>query len=56
VNIHQSAIIGEGPINIARDLNGRNIPGPRGKGWHKAVIHSILTNEIYTGVFVGGEK
>jgi site-specific DNA recombinase len=56
VNIYDAVINGEGPIDIVRNLNKKGVPGPTGKGWSKSVVHSILTNEIYTGVFVWGRN
>lgn len=46
---------GHGLIDIVRDLNNRSIPGPRGKGWVKTSVYTILTNEIYTGTFIWGK-
>jgi hypothetical protein len=43
-------------IEIAKELNTKPIPGPKGKGWGKTGVYSILTNEIYTGVFVWGRN
>ena len=40
-------------------INGPNvkgIPGPKGKSWGKTGVYIILTNEIYTGVFVWGKN
>ncbi|MCJ7604518.1 MAG: recombinase family protein [Dehalococcoidales bacterium] len=43
-------------IEIVRGLNSRGIPGPKGKGWGKTSVYKILTNEVYTGTLVWGEK
>ncbi len=46
---------GQGLTDVVRKLNTNEDPGPRGKGWGKTGVYSILTNEIYTGVFVWGK-
>lgn len=46
---------GQGLIDIVRKLNTNKDPGPKGKGWGKTGVYSILINEIYTGVFVWGK-
>jgi len=50
------AINGKGLTEIVRELNNKGIPGPAGKGWGKTGLYNILTNEIYTGVFVWGRN
>ena len=50
--IFEAVLNGNGLLNIAKDLNSRAVPSPMGKGWSKTSLHSILTNEIYTGVSV----
>jgi site-specific DNA recombinase len=50
------ALNGKGLIEMVRELNSKGIPGPRGKGWSKTGLYSILTNELYTGVFVWGRS
>jgi len=52
----EAILIGQGLTDIVRNLNTRNIPGPSGKGWGKTGAYSILTNEIYSGVFVWGKN
>ena len=47
---------GKGLTEIVKELNARGIPGPKGKGWQKTGVYIILTNEIYTGVFVWGKN
>jgi site-specific DNA recombinase len=54
--IFNELINGEGLTEIVRELNQKGIPGPNGKGWGKTGLYSILTNEIYTGVFVWGRN
>ena len=46
---------GQGLTDIVRKLNTNKDPGPKGKGWGKTGVYSILTNEIYTGVFLWGK-
>ena len=55
-DIFDGVINGKGLIEIVRELNARCIPGPKGKGWGKTGVYIILTNEIYTGVFVWGKN
>lgn len=47
---------GKGLMQMVKELNVRGIPGPNGKGWSKTGLYKILTNEIYTGVFVWGRN
>jgi len=54
--IFNGILEGKGLTEIACELNSRGIPGPRGKGWGKTGVYAILTNEIYTGVFVWGRS
>jgi len=54
--IFEAVLNGNGLLNIAKDLNSRAVPSPMGKGWSKTSLHSILTNEIYTGVSVWGKN
>jgi len=51
----EAIINGQGLTDIVRNLNVKNIPGPSSKGWGKTGVYSILTNEIYSGVFVWGK-
>ncbi len=50
------ALNGKGLTEMVRKLNSKGIPGPKGKGWSKTGLYSILTNEIYTGVSVWGRN
>ena len=52
----ENVIGGLGLTDIVRNLNAKNIPGPSGKGWSKTRVYSIITNEIYSGVFVWGKN
>jgi site-specific DNA recombinase len=54
--LFDEVINGKGLTEIVRELNQNGIPGPNGKGWGKTGLYSILTNEIYTGVFVWGRN
>jgi len=54
--IFNEAINGKGLTEIVRELNQKGIPGPNRKDWGKTGLYSILTNEIYTGVFVWGRN
>ena len=51
--VFESSLRGNGLKEICRDLNNRGITN-RGKRWHKAGIHYLLTNETYTGTCVWG--
>jgi len=54
-NIFHGIADGKGLTEIVKELNAKSIPGPKSKGWGKTGVYSILTNEIYTGVFVWGK-
>ena len=56
VAIFNEVINGKGLTEIVRELNQKGIPSPNRKGWGKTGLYSILTNEIYTGVFVWGRN
>jgi site-specific DNA recombinase len=56
VNIFDGIINGQGLVQTVKELNAKGIPGPKGKAWNKTGLYSILTNEIYTGVFVWGKN
>ena len=56
VAIFDEVINGKGLTEIVRELNQKGIPGPNRKGWSKTSLYNILTNEIYTGVFVWGKN
>lgn len=50
---------GDSPLAIARDLNARGVPGPRGGAWRASTINGdrkrlngILQNRIYAGELV----
>ena len=47
---------GMGLTEIAKELNSKGIRGPRGKGWGKTGLYSILGNEIHTGTFIWGRN
>jgi hypothetical protein len=55
-DIFHGIISGKGLTQIARELNTKGVPGPKGKGWGKNGVYIILTNEIYMGVFVWGKN
>ncbi len=56
LDMFNGIINGKGLTEITKELNAKLIPGPKGKGWGKTGIYAILTNEIYTGVFVWGKN
>ena len=45
---------GRTTVDIARVLNEEAIASSRGKAWSKTSVHSILTNEVYTGTLLWG--
>ena len=55
-DIYKAILDGKGLAEIAKDLNGKGITAPRGKGWNKTGLYEILTNELYTGVFIWGRN
>jgi site-specific DNA recombinase len=54
--IFKSVLEGNGLTEIAKNLNGRAIPSPRGKGWGKTGLREIVSNELCTGTFVWGRN
>lgn len=42
---------GDSPWTIAKSLNKRGVPSPRGGKWNKGTIRDMLKNEIYCGDF-----
>jgi site-specific DNA recombinase len=56
LDIFNSIIDGKGLLEIVKELNAKPIPGPKGEGWGRTSLYTILTNEIYTGVFVWGRN
>jgi site-specific DNA recombinase len=55
-DIFDGIINGRGLTETVKELNTKGVPGPKGKGWGKTGVYTILTNEIYTGVFVWGNN
>ncbi len=55
-SIFEDVLRGMGLSEIAKELNRKGIAGPRGKGWGKTGLHTVLTNEIYAGTFVWGRN
>jgi hypothetical protein len=56
INIFEDIMRGKGLTEIVKELNKRGVVGPKGKGWGKTGLYTILTNEIYTGVFIWGKN
>ncbi len=50
--IFELYISGKGFKEIAKILNQRGIPSPRGAKWSLTAVREIITNEIYKGVIV----
>ena len=49
--IYGEYVNGKSPWSIAKSLNERGVPSPRGREWNKGSIRAILQNRIYTGDF-----
>ncbi len=47
---------GKGLTEIVKGLNSKGVRGPKGIGWGKTGLYSILSNEIYTGTFIWGRN
>jgi DNA invertase Pin-like site-specific DNA recombinase len=41
---------------IAKELNSRGTPAPRGNGWNSSTVRYILAHNVYRGVKAFGEK
>ena len=52
--IFDLALQGHSVLDIVKTLNGEGIPNSNGKRWLKTTIHTMLTNEAYTGTLVWG--
>ena len=52
--IFDMALQGKISLDITKALNAEGVASPRGKRWLKSTIHTILTNEAYTGTLVRG--
>ncbi len=52
--IFDMAEAGRTTVDIARVLNEEGIAGSKGKPWSRTSVHSILTNEVYTGTLLWG--
>ena len=52
--IFDMAEAGRTTVDIARVLNEEGMANSKGKPWSKTSIHSILTNEVYTGTLLWG--
>ncbi len=54
--VFDMALRGQSSLDITKTLNAEGVPSPRGKQWLKSAVHTMLTNEAYTGVLVWGTK
>jgi len=54
--IFKDVLEGKGLKEIAGALDREGIAAPRGKGWGKATLHKILTNEAHIGKLVWGRS
>ena len=52
--IFDMALQGKSSLDITKALNAEGVASPRGKRWLKSTIHTILSNEAYTGTVVRG--
>lgn len=55
-SIFNSVLYGKGLSEIVKELNRKGIAGPKGKGWGKTSLHTILTNEAYAGTLTWGRN
>ena len=54
--IFDMTLQGRTALDITRVLNAEGIPTANGKRWLKTTVHTILTNEAYTGTLVWGHQ
>lgn len=47
--IYNSTLNGVGEYKLAKELNEKDIPSPKGGTWNSSIISDILTNERYCG-------
>ena len=47
---------GKSILDVTKTLNAKGIPTTNGKKWLKTTIHTMLSNEAYTGTLVWGAK
>ncbi len=47
---------GKSILDVTKTLNAEGIPTTNGKKWLKTTIHTMLSNEAYTGTLVWGAK
>ena len=47
---------GKSILDVTKTLNAEGIPTTNGKKWLKTTIHTMLSNEAYTGAVVWGAK
>ncbi len=52
--IFDMALQGMSSLDITKALNSEGVASPRGKQWLKSTIHTVLSNEAYTGAVVWG--
>lgn len=55
-SVFQGILNGKGLTEITKELNGKGIASPKGKGWSKTGVRIILSNEAYTGTLVYGRN
>lgn len=54
--IFKRVIENKGLKEIVKELNSQGIASPRGNTWSKTTLHGILTNELYTGTLIWGQR
>src|ERR1035437_7941132 len=55
--IYRRAFVdGWGLCRIARELNSRTVPAPRGGSWSRSTVRKILQNAVYRGVPVANKN
>jgi DNA invertase Pin-like site-specific DNA recombinase len=55
VEIYRAFVAGRRPSEIARELNARNVPGPRGPRWSLNAVKRVLGNGRYAGRLAWGK-
>ncbi|MGH9522805.1 MAG: recombinase family protein [Terriglobales bacterium] len=54
--IFERYALGESYRAIARDLNGRGAPSPKGRKWYVSALHALIHNERYMGRLVWNQS
>ncbi len=52
--VFDMALQGKSSLDITKVLNAEGVASPKGKQWLKSTVHTMLSNEAYTGAVVWG--